>query len=459
LKKSISKNELVWGYSASILNVGAGIVLLPIILRYLQVEDVGLWFVFLTLASLVQLLEMGYQQTITRNVAYVYAGAQDLNKEGLPEEKNHLGKINVELLTSLTIAARLIYRIIALLASIILLICGTYYIETLITPNQNKGNIINAWILYSLGHTLTFYFGYIIGFLNGRGAVTQCNKITIITRGSLILLSVIAVVNEHGLLGLGWASLMSAILGRLVAYYYFKSSYKFLNTDLIIEKDNISKKIIKVLWHNASRLGGVQVGAFLVIRGNILIASSTLGLAAAASFAMTITLLMTLIGIATAICQLQLPRLSAMQFDKNPKNIAIIYGQILIYSYSVYIFGLIILIAFGGILLESIGSTTQVLEPIHLILLGIIFFLEMNHGIAATYLTTLNKIQFLKPAIISGLMILIFASLSVFYFGIIALILSQGIVQLFYNNWKWPLEASKNIGKTQFEMIKIYLKS
>jgi hypothetical protein len=52
-----------------------------------------------------------------------------------------------------------------------------------------------------------------------------------------------------------------------------------------------------------------------------------------------------------------------------------------------------------------------------------------------------NTVPFVKASIISGIAIVVVSILSIklTHLGIIALILSQGIVQLAYNNWYWPV--------------------
>ena len=56
--KPLTRGDVLWGYIAQVLNIGAGLILLPILLRNLSPEDVGLWFVFISLAALAQLLEL-----------------------------------------------------------------------------------------------------------------------------------------------------------------------------------------------------------------------------------------------------------------------------------------------------------------------------------------------------------------------------------------------------------------
>ncbi|EIS69676.1 putative membrane protein, partial [Yersinia pestis PY-66] len=61
----------------------------------------------------------------------------------------------------------------------------------------------------------------------------------------------------------------------------------------------------------------------------------------------------------------------------------------------------------------------------------------MNHSICATIITSKNNVPFVFVSLFSGgLIILLSIMLSVhFKYGVVGLILAQGIVQLMYNNW------------------------
>jgi O-antigen/teichoic acid export membrane protein len=302
--RSLSKTEFIWGYAASTLNIGAGIMLLPIILRFLPPQDVGLWFVFITLAGFAQLIEFGFQPTLARNTAYIYAGAQNLSKFGLsnylPEKEN----INLELLNALFFSAKKIYRTVSIASIIILWVFGTLYISTLIKSEQNKTEYIIAWLAFSSGSIVNFYYGYVNGILQGRGDVGLANKVTVLSKGSLILLGAAAVASGFGLVGFGFAAFFSACISRIAALHYFSSGHLSSGNRIYGDTPRVqSEDILEILWYNAGRLGLVQIGAFLIQRGNILIASSFLGLSTAASYGMSITVLTALLSISAVICQ------------------------------------------------------------------------------------------------------------------------------------------------------------
>ena len=441
----VTRRDVVWGYMATALNVGGGLILLPVILRYLPSEDVGLWFVFITLASLAQLLEMGFQPTLARNAAYINAGAQNLNMVGLPTEMSSAGQINRVLLDSLVAAARRIYLTVAILAALVLLIAGTYYISTLLAPNQEPNNSLLAWLAFASGYIINFYYGYINGLLQGRGDVTQANKVVILSRSVFIIFGGSAVALGYGMVGLGLASMLAAISGRIAAHRYFHLNYT-PSTQIDKSTDIKSRQaMIKMLWHNASRLGAVQVGAFLIQRGNILIASSYLGLATAASYGLTVTILLILSSISMVICQIQLPYITTLQSKGNKSDLISIYSEIAVASWAIYLTGLIAVCFFSDDIFDLIGSRTHLIEHPLLFVLGVVLLLELNHSIAATYLTTKNNIPFVKSALLSGLAILVATFHAVIPFGVTGLILSQGLIQAAYNNWKWPLMVAKDL--------------
>lgn len=70
-----------------------------------------------------------------------------------------------------------------------------------------------------------------------------------------------------------------------------------------------------------------------------------------------------------------------------------------------------------------------------IIFMSIIFFLELNHGNHAQLYLTNNHHPFLLPSVISGILILILSYFLINDFGIIGLLISQGFVQLGFNNW------------------------
>lgn len=451
------RHDLWSGYVAQLLNVGGNLLLLPVVLHFLSIDDVGLWFVFTTLASLAQILELGFQPTIARNSAYIFAGAQSLSKEGLPNalEKSGL-PVNYELLAELVYASRYIYKVIAFLAGILLFIGGSLYISTLITPNQNDVTVMVSWAFFSLGYIANFYFGYVNGLMQGKGEILAVNKVVIVTRLCMLIFGIAAICFGYGLLGLGLASLLSSFIGRAIAMAYFSKAISF-DADGGVDR-LIKIRMLRTLWYNASRLGIVQFGAFLIQRANVLLASSFLGLAVAASYGMTVTVLISLSSISASIAQIRMPHLAKAQMLRDNETLKALYGEILIISWGLFLAGFICMMCWGDELFTYISSQTQLLSTYPLAILGLIMLLELNHSLAASYLTTTNRVEFVSAGVLSGVLIVILSLVLVDKIGVWGLILSQGMVQLSFNNWKWPIETFKQLNCNLSELLRLGVK-
>lgn len=447
LNRSIGKGDIYWGFIAQGLNVASGLLLLPIVLRYLLPEEVGLWFVFMSLAGMAQLLELGFQPTIARNVAYVYAGAQKLDAFGCAPGATDHTAINVKLLQQLFWTARRIYLGVSLVAILVLGIIGSIYVATLLTPDMQMSHILAVWLIFALSYVINFYYGYFNGFLQGRGDVTATNKIVVASRIASILLASILLTSGFGLIGIAIASLLSSLIGRFLASRLFWSGAGVEMVKLAEGKRAADHSLLSILWPNASRLGWVSLGGFLITRANILIASSFLGLQEVASYGLTFQILLTISGIANVVLSLNMPRLSGDQIRGRQDRVLENFGKSLASAWLIFIIASVLLIVFGDEMLQVVGSRTSLLSTDLMMVFTVVMFLEMNHSLCAAYLTTHNEIPFVRAALLSGFGIVIVSItlVTVLHFGVWGLVLSQGIVQLAYNNWKWPIDAAKRM--------------
>jgi O-antigen/teichoic acid export membrane protein len=207
--------------------------------------------------------------------------------------------------------------------------------------------------------------------------------------------------------------------------------------------------MVRLLWHNSYRMGIVQLGAFLIQRSSLLLASSFLGLSVAASYGMTMTVLLTITAVGMVIMQVSIPKISALQSgNAQGEDLVKKYGEVLLISWFFYIVSAILLISFAPLFLSLISAKTQLLDTGLLVFSCVIFALELNHTIAATYLTTTNRVPFVMPAILSGVSIVLLGLVLVQWLGVGGLLLSQFIIQLAYNNWKWPLEVQRLLDRS-----------
>lgn len=449
----MKRADLIWGYSAQLLNIGVGILLLPILVITLSVEELGLWFVFMTIVSFAQLLEFGFQPTIARQAAYVYNGATEIKNSGLPSTQS--GVLNIQLLVNLIHSAKFIYRWIAILVALLLWCMGSLYIYTL----DYTGDLSSAymsWFLFATSSVITFYFGYFNALLQGRGDITLVNKVIVISRICYALLALVLLLLNFSLLAMAIASLASCVISRvLISRVFYNSSNKYL------KKLQPNANLRKILWANTWRLGVVQLGGFLIMRGNMFIAATYLGLAVSASYGLTMQLSMIIITLANQLMVLQLPKMNALQAAGNKAELRNVYSSSVFMAFILIITGFAGLALLGEPILELIGSETKLINKQLIILIGIVLLLETHHSLSATYLTTTNQVPFLKAAVISGFAVTLTSLALVHWWGlgVAGLIIGQGLVQLCFNNWYWPKVAMQHLSINLTDIVVLGSKS
>src|SRR5215475_8482539 len=79
-------SAVAWTFLATFLRLGASVLVLPVLLRKLPPNHLGLWYVFGTIGGLAVLLDFGFEPTITRMAAYAWGGATRFVPFGVHQE-------------------------------------------------------------------------------------------------------------------------------------------------------------------------------------------------------------------------------------------------------------------------------------------------------------------------------------------------------------------------------------
>ena len=217
----ITKIDVIWSYCGYILRFFSGVLLLPLMLRMLSSEEMGIWYVFLAIGSMTQMLDMGFSPTITRNVSYAYAGAEKLIKEGVVYTANSDKKANYVLLAKIKKVSQKVYLYISLIALCLLLFLGTGYIYYITISIENNLYYLVSWCIYSVGLFLNFFYGYWIFLLNGVGLIRQGQQAAIVSNMFFLVLAIVGLYLGGSIMAVAYAYLFNGIIVRMMCKYFF----------------------------------------------------------------------------------------------------------------------------------------------------------------------------------------------------------------------------------------------
>lgn len=435
----ITKKDVTWSYVAKLFQIGSGLVTLPLILRLLTTEEVGMNYLMLTVSSIVGLMDFGFSPQFGRNFTYVNSGARRLCREGVEEERG--GSIDWHLLSVLIGTARFVYRRLSVLALIVMLTFGTGYIWYLTEGFTNVNNSLYIWILYSFSTYFNIYFSYYSSLLTGSGMIRESSQAAILSKSAYLVLCTLFLLLGWGLFAVVAANFIAPFVQRYVSYRaYFKPELKARLAEQTVTRKDI-RETFSVIWFNAKKLGINFIGAYAVNKMGMFIIGFFLPLATIGSYGLLTQLTTIVTGIANTMFVTYLPKVSNCRVTgdrpmlKRTISFSMVVGQIIMLA------GALGIIFVAPYLLELIKSQTMLPSRLICVLYLVIVALELNHSEFASVISTENKIPYVVPSLVSGgvIVLLTFIALKFTTLGLLGVVLVQGIVQAAYNNWRWPL--------------------
>lgn len=430
----IGRKEVILSYVSQFFQYGISLLILPIILRNLDAEDLGTWYIFLSISSLISLLDFGFSPSIQRNVAYVASGASELREDGYADigSKN----INEQLLISLLKTSCYIYIRISVCIIVLSLSIGPVYLYFSLKDNFNI-YILCSWLLFSISLSIYFYQSYILAFVKGLGLLSQYNLNIIISKSVYILLLALLISKGLGLFSLVIAYFANTILMISLAKRDLKKVFPSWSLFYKIKKyDNL----YKILWKNAKNSGIVSLGVFLLSQAGVFLSGLFLPINEVAQLG----LLLQIFGIIVVISRVHLtnyiPKFSSLWAQGKYKEIKSNFFKCQLIGYTIFILGVIVIIFEGNIILLKIIHSQIILPSSNIIILyAIFYFMEITHGNCCSLIATSNQIPFTKSAIVSGVISVISTiTLCLAHFGMYAFPLGLISGSIPYNSWKWP---------------------
>lgn len=436
----INSKDILWSYLASLFSFSSSLLILPFILDYLSPDELGINYLMNAFSGFVLLIDFGFAVQFSRSFTYLFSGAQSIQKIGLSQNSDYSGEINYKLVYTLIESSKYVYRRISLIALFFMSTIGSFYIYKITNNYSTINNIFLIWLIFSISLFFNIYFSFYEGLLKGKGMIKELNQIVVFSRVVQIGLTLLLLRFEFGLLGVVLANFIYPFLSRfLMVKLFYTKDIKELFSNLFVNKSDLLE-VINLIWYNSKKLGAVFVGSFLINKISFIVAGYYLPLKDIASYGLMEQLFSVVVSISLIYFNTHIPMFSYFRVNNNTKELLNTFAlSVAIFSF-LFLIGTSFVILFSNSLIHFINSDVSIPPVFILILYSCILFLEQNHSLFASFLVTKNVVPFVYPSLISGVVILVISSLLFSFYckNIIVVILVPGIIQLLYNNWKWP---------------------
>jgi hypothetical protein len=86
----VYQSAAAWTLVFTIVRSVGNLLVLPLMLHKLPQEHLGLWYAFLSIAGAAGLIDLGFFPTMSRATAYLWAGAEGIQKFGVATVQSKL---------------------------------------------------------------------------------------------------------------------------------------------------------------------------------------------------------------------------------------------------------------------------------------------------------------------------------------------------------------------------------
>ena len=446
--EKVGKPDLIWSYAATLFQVGTGIFLLPFILSHFSDETVAIWSVLQTVSALVLLLDFGFRPSFARDIGFIFSGVRTLQKNGVSTIGPESG-IDYTLLKSAIRAMQHFYRRMSALVLLLLATLGTayFYYNILQKYSGDQTDALLAWILLCLVNCYELYTYYYDSLMLGKGYVRQSQKIMVLSRLVYLSVAIALVYAGLGLCAIVTSQMVGVILRRVLAHRVFFTAA--MKSQLAQASSEQYKEVLSSVAPNAVKVGLTYLGGFCINKSAVLMGTVFIPLEQMAAYGVTWQVMDVLGRCGTVLFQAWTPKIVKARAKRNLTELWKLFRQCVGAMIGVMAVGGTAWLLLGNRLLELIHSDTMFI-PTEMLLLYLLFqILEKNHSIAAGFIQADNRIPFFIPSLVSGgvTLLLIWLLLDIFDMGLWGIILAPGIVQLCYQNWKWPWTLYKELNQ------------
>lgn len=432
-----SQSAVAWSLFATAFRLLSGVLVLPLIVRILPSDHLGLWYVFLSLQGLAALFDLGFSPAVTRAAGYLWGGAQQLKKFGVAHvetEDRTKPEPNYPLLTSLVATMRLYYRFFGIGTGLIMLVVGGAWIWIKTQSFPDAASLRACYAVFVFGGFLNATGDLWPALLSGINGVRAAQKILV---GSAFINFVATVGGLLAHFGI-WSLVIATVGAGAFIRWAGRAAFFQLATAKLDRQSPPNFQLIGTLWPTAWRSGLVSLGGFLVISANTLICSAFLDLKQTASYGLSLSLIAILAYASSTFIQIKMPLVNQLRASHQTNQIIELWIQRTRISIVVFVLGGLLLLFGGNFALQTIGAKTLLLPQAQLAFALLIFGLEMHHTLYANLIISENQNPFVAPSLLSGTAILVLSLILTPRLGIWGMLLAQGFIQACFNNW-WPI--------------------
>ncbi|MCE9588238.1 MAG: hypothetical protein K8R57_07990 [Verrucomicrobia bacterium] len=241
-------SPVFWTGLVTLLRTGGFFIVLPVLLRKVPTEELGMWYVFLGIAQFSGIVELGFAPNISRFASFFLAGAASPRSMEIDHSTSEESEPNLAGIAGLAQLGRNLYPRLGTAVGVLMTLGGGIWLHIQFGAKFWNLQVAPAYFLYAAGMTASMYGYFWMNLLFGVDRVRQGQQVFAIG----------LVLNYALCLGglLAGAGLYALALGQIaLAIYPRWMASRILKRDFLSKTPSIQEVSWRDLWPMTWRSG------------------------------------------------------------------------------------------------------------------------------------------------------------------------------------------------------------
>jgi len=435
----LTRSPVLMSWASLLVQMGSGFLILPLLVKTLTPQELGLWFLFAIVLGFSLLADSGFGPSVVRAVAYFYAGRKELPTQSLPlpaDGYSYEQNPNWQGIGRLLATLDRVYLLILISTALLLAIPGYWMVRSLVHLSEHPEVSWMAYLAACVSALASVAAIRWSSVAQGIGQMARVRAIDLAVGMFRVGAYVFLLLQGQGLLSM----MLCAATCSVATWFWLRLSTKAWLTDQMplgsdLDEYSYDKLIFSALWPATWRMGAILVGSYGISNAVSLLVSQGSDPILIASFLFTSRIILMVRQVAQVPLYASLPNIIRLVAHKDIKGVKRVLAKALAFEIYGMLFACLLLVLWGNELLKLLGLQPVLLAPALMVPLSIWAVAEAHHSAHAQVYMTSNHIPFLVPALVSGAAIVGLGYVLEPIYGVLGLVLVQLGVQAVWNNW------------------------
>ncbi len=431
-----------WSFAVTALRAGGFLLVLPLALRRLTPDEMGLWFLFSSIGDFCSFAELGLGVILGRSASFFMAGVERLPVHGL-EMNQAPATSRAPNLSGLAGLLRLARQVYVRIVAIILLFMLTVGLAIVFNKTRSlSGPQTIHFLAYGVvvaATALSVAGNYWPQFLVGIGQVRLGQRVLLV---GLVLNYTVAA--GCLLLGFGIVSLALGQLALALVNFTY-SRWQVLSSCPGIRNHPPMAMEFDDVWPATWRSLLISLAANMCCSGTLFVCGIVSDLSTTASYGLSLRLALVTHGVAGVWLLVRLPHIARARAAADlPLALHLVRSSVP-RCFLTYMVGATGIFLVAPPLLELLKSRTPVLPPAMLAGLLAMVGLDFLVGFHSVVIQTANRFPHLKVYVMSGVASVVLAFILGRSFGVAGIIAAPILAQSVCAYWWIPLRCWREL--------------